>query len=125
MVKEHKSHQDISHWPYLAIVSIVAVVAVVVLVMQGGSREQVTEELSNSVNLVDEKGNVVGEAFRSAIKVAPKNADKSSYVNTKPKRAAIPIVDLDCLNTCDEVECNEIDFDLCHDDCIALCTDSG
>ncbi|MBI2112513.1 hypothetical protein HYT52_03195 [Candidatus Woesearchaeota archaeon] len=59
-MKEHKSKKEIDHWPYLAIVAIVAVVAVMFLVMQGKS----SEELPDTVKVVDEEGNLVGEASR-------------------------------------------------------------
>ena len=56
MAKKELSHHSL----YLAIVAIVAVVAVVVLVLSLG-RTTLSEQ---AVEVVDEEGNIVGEAFR-------------------------------------------------------------
>ena len=73
MKAEHKSHKEVGHWPYLAIVAIVAVVAVVFLVMNFGSNNSAVQSVKDSSTsddysfegeIVDDDGNIVGEAFR-------------------------------------------------------------
>lgn len=60
---EHKPYKEVGHWPYIAMVAIVAIVAVAFLVMNfSGSFSGNTSEETTLV--VDEEGNLVGEAQR-------------------------------------------------------------
>ncbi|MFH1275485.1 MAG: hypothetical protein ABIH82_00070 [Candidatus Woesearchaeota archaeon] len=55
-------HKEINQWPYITIVSIVAIVAIVFLVINNSGNSTITEQ--DSIELVDEKGNLVGEGIR-------------------------------------------------------------
>jgi len=62
MKGEHRSHKEVGHWPYLAIVAIVAVVGVVLMVLNVDSPSQSEIEFEDVVEITDESGNLVGNA---------------------------------------------------------------
>ncbi|MBS3123028.1 hypothetical protein J4437_00170 [Candidatus Woesearchaeota archaeon] len=61
MKDEQRSTKRCNSWPYLAIVGIVAIVAIVILVMNFSGN---SSSISDDVLVVDEQGNLVGEAAR-------------------------------------------------------------
>ena len=53
MKGEHRSHKEVGHWPYLAIVAIVAVVGVVLMVLNVDSPSQSEIEFEDVVEITD------------------------------------------------------------------------
>ena len=92
MVKEHKSHKEVGHWPYLAIVAIVAGVAVVFFVMKLGFTETDSEleiNLDDSSNeeqvelIYTENNAVTGQASRMPI-IAKLSRGSIAIASNKP-----------------------------------------
>ena len=75
MKGEHKPHKEVGHWPYLAIVVVVAVVAIIFLVLN--ARSSATDVL-----VVDEEGNIVGDAQRNLLPTVRYQSATSNIVSS-------------------------------------------
>ena len=93
MKGEQKSHKEVGHWPYLAIVAIVAVVAVVFLVIKG-------VDLSGGSDTTSEtEGALVGESFLGLPGIpSALNSHTLTVENTNGMSLFNLCIDLDPLN---------------------------